>query len=465
MQQSGGIRSKIIIWFYLVLLFMIISSVLIFWIVRTVEEKHFNIGKADSFLEDILEVRRMEKNYLLYKDQKSMNEWISYLDITIKELTENKELFVWLSSLAEIDAVQQALQDYAATFTRFSEHPVEEKLLAVKLREQGNRLTTLTEDLIVHEHQTIHKLLALIRNSLLFMLPILILVFSSVAVLLGRGIVSSLQQLEQHAASIAAGNFVEVPFVSSNREVNSLINAFNQMCRELKRRQQQLVRSEKLASLGIMLAGVAHEFNNPLSNISSSAQILIEELEETDEEYARELAMQISTETHRASGIVNTLLPLTREDMFHRESHPLKPLCQEVLALLRGQLADNIDIQVVIADNVTVFADKQKIQQLFINLIKNSAHVLSDSGTIRIRAWQHQTELKIVVSDDGPGIPKQMQKKIFDPFFTTKDTGEGSGLGLFIVHDIVIQHGGSISIESDGEGTAFILRLPWEELV
>ncbi len=464
MKQPGGIRSKITFWFYLVFVFMVTSSVLMLWIVRTLEEKHFSIEKADIFLEVVLEVRRMEKNYLLYQDSNSMKEWTSYLGMATQELTDNREVFVRLSSLAEINAVQQALQRYQETFTRFRNFPAEETLLAVDIREQGNRLTTLTEELIIREHQTIHNLLALIRNTLLFLLPFLILVFSSVAVLLGRGIVSSLKQLERHAATIAAGDFVEVPFVSTNREINSLINAFNRMSRELKKRQQQLVRSEKLASLGIMLAGVAHEFNNPLSNISSSAQILIEELEERDEEYARELALQISSETNRASAIVNTLLPLAREDKFHRDSYSLKSLCEEVLVLLRGQLAENLDIQLIISDNIVIFADKQKIQQVFINLFKNSFDVLIDGGIIRIRAWQHQTELKIVLSDTGPGIPRQVQKKIFDPFFTTKDTGQGSGLGLFIVHDIIIQHGGSISVESTDEGTAFIIRLPGEEI-
>jgi signal transduction histidine kinase len=464
MRQPGGIRSKIIFWFYLVFLFMVVSSVLVFWVVKTVEEKHFTIEKADAFLEDILEVRRMEKDYLLYQDRKSMEKWANYLNTATQEVTDNKELFVWLSSLAEIDEVQLALQTYKATFTRFRNFPTEETMLAAKIREQGDRLTALTEELIVREHQTIHRLLAFIRNTLLIVLPFLVLIFSSVAILLGRGIVSSLKQLEQHAATIAAGNFVEVPFVSANREINSLINAFNQMSRELKNRQQQLVRSEKLASLGIMLAGVAHEFNNPLSNISSSAQILNEELEDTDRGYAKELALQISTETSRASSIVNTLLALAREDKFHRDSCPLKLLCEEVLVLLRGQIAKNVDIQLVISDDIIIFADKQKIQQVFINLLKNSLDALGDKGTIRIRAWQHQAELKISLSDDGPGIPKQIQKKIFDPFFTTKDTGQGSGLGLFIAHDIIIQHGGSISIATTGEGTAFIIKLPGEEV-
>jgi two-component system, NtrC family, sensor kinase len=464
MRQPGGIRSKITFWFYLVFVFMITSSVLMVWIVKALEEKHFSIEKADVFLENILEVRRMEKNYLLYKDRNSMEEWISYLAVATRELTDNREIFVRLSSLAEIDEVELALENYQTTFTRFRNLPIEEALLAVSVRKQGNRLTTLTEELIVREHQTIHTLLALIRNTLSFMLPFFILIFSWVAVLLGRGIVSSLKQLERHAATIAAGNFVEVPFISTNREINSLINAFNRMSRELKNRQQQLVRSEKLASLGIMLAGVAHEFNNPLSNISSSAQILIEELEEKDGEYARELALQISAETNRASAIVNTLLPLAREDKFHRDVYPLKSLCQEVLVLLRGQTAADVDIQLVIADEIVIFADKQKIQQVFINLLKNSFDALAGGGTIRIRAWQHQAELKITISDDGPGISRQVQKKIFDPFFTTKDTGQGSGLGLFIVHDIIVQHGGSIGIESTGEGAAFIIRLPGEEV-
>ncbi len=463
MRQPSGIRSQITFWFYLVLLFMVTSSILLFWIVQAVEEKHFTIEKADAFLEDILEVRRMEKNYLLYRDQKSMEKWATYLDTAAQELIDNKELFVWLSSLTEIDEVQIALQNYEVTFVQFKNFPKEETLLAVKIREQGNRLTTLTEELIIQEHRTIHRLLALIKNTLLFVLPLLVFVFSLVAVLLGRGIVSSLKQLEQHAATIAAGNFVEVPFSSTNREIISLINAFNRMSRELRKRQQQLVRSEKLASLGTMLAGVAHEFNNPLSNISSSAQILVEELEEKDGRYVRELALQIGSETNRASAIVNTLLPLAREDKFHRDLYSLKSICEEVLVLLRRKSVKNVAIQLVIPETVRIFADKQKIQQVFINLLENSSDAVGDEGIIRIRAWQHQNELKITVSDDGPGIPRQLQKKIFDPFFSTKDTGQGSGLGLFIVHDIIIQHGGSIGIENTDEGTTFVIKLPGEE--
>jgi signal transduction histidine kinase len=338
--------------------------------------------------------------------------------------------------------------------------------VAADIRDQGNQLTKLAEELVAMEHRAINNLLRIISNSLLLMLPLLIIFFGTIAALLGRGIVSSLKQLEKHADMIATGNFIEVPFTSSSREVNNLINAFNRMSRELKSRQQQLVRSEKLASLGTMLAGVAHEFNNPLSNISSSAQILNEEIGEDKNSFARDLLNQITAEASRASSIIKTLLSLARHETFHRDHYPLKPLLHEILALLHGQLAKDVDIQLAIPNELSIFADKQKIQQVFLNLLKNSMDALGGKGVIQIQAWQNQTEIKIVVSDDGPGMSDQVKKKIFDPFFTTKYTGQGSGLGLFIIHDIIIQHGGTITVESiKGKGTAFTIILPATESV
>ncbi len=463
MRQPGGIRSKIIFWFYLVLTFMIGSSVITYGIVRTVEEKLFNIEKTDAFLENILEMRMMEKNFLLYQDQQSLQQWGTLLETSEQQLNDNEALFTRLSSAAEISTVRKALTAYTVIFKAFLDNPKNDGEMAAEIRDHGGELTTLTEALIIREHETIHRLLGLIRNALIFMLPFLILLFSFVALLLGRGIVSSLKQLEQHAATIATGNFIEAPFTSTNREINSLIAGFNQMSRELKTRQQQLVHSEKLASLGTMLAGVAHEFNNPLSNISSSAEILAEELHAPDDSFAQELLNQITTETSRAAAIVRTLLSLAREEKFHRDHYPLKPLLEEILALLRGQMGKDIDITLVMADDLLIFADKQKIQQVFINLLKNSCDALNGKGLIQIRAWQNQAGLKISVRDNGPGIPKGLQAKIFDPFFTTKDTGHGSGLGLFIIHDIIVQHGGSISIDSDGEGTLFTIILPARE--
>lgn len=463
MKQPGGIRSKITFWFFLLLAFMVGLSVITYGIVSKVEEKLFNIETIDAFLENTLEVRRMEKNFLLYGDQKSLEQGAAYLATLSRQLIDNEELFIRLSSRQDISEAKTALRDYAATFAGLL-HAFESNEITGKIREQGNELTILAEDLVIRERQTINRLLRLISNTLLLTLPLLVALFSSAAALLGKGIVSSLKQVEKHAAMIATGNFVEAPFSSSNREVNSLITAFNKMSRELKSRQQQLVRSEKLASLGTMLAGVAHELNNPLSNISSSAQILAEEIDGNKESLATELLDQITAETSRAGTIVNTLLALARHENFHRDHYMLKPLLQEIISLLQGQIGKDMDIQLAVSDELDIFADKQKIQQVLINLLKNSIDALGGKGVIQIKAWQNQGDVKLVISDDGPGIPRQIREKIFDPFFTTKDTGQGSGLGLFIVHDIIVQHGGTINVDNrDEHGAAFTIILPAKE--
>lgn len=463
MRQPGGIRSKITFWFYLLLTFMVGNSLITYGIVRKVEEKLLNVETVDAFLENTLEVRSMEKNFLLYDDPQSLEEGVSHLATLTRQLAEHEELFISLSSLYDVSKVRTALQDYNTTFSQLSSPALRNKA-ASEIREQGTRLTLLAEDLVERERRAINELLRMISHSLLFMLPFLILFVGAVAAILGNGIVFSLKQLEKYAATIATGNFVEVNFSSNSREVGSLINAFNRMSRELKSRQQQLVRSEKLASLGTMLAGVAHEFNNPLSVISSSAEILAEEIGGEKDSLPQELLGQIIAETRRASSITKTLLNLARNENFHRDHYPLKSLLQEITVLLRRQLSSDVEVQLAIPDEVNIFADKQKIQQVFINLLKNSKEAMGGKGKICVKAWQDQSVLKIVVSDDGPGMSAQVKEKIFDPFFTTNDKGQGSGLGLFIVHDIIVQHGGTISVDSvKGEGATFTIILPVKE--
>lgn len=463
MQQPGGIRSKIMFWFYLLLAFMVGISTITYWIVSRIEGKLHNIETVDTFLANTLEVRRMEKNFLLYNDPKALQQGEMYLDALTGQLADNEELFVRLSSQQNINTVRSTLQDYGATFARLGHNELSRELAAL-IREQGNELIMLTEDLVVMERRAIQRLIRLISNTLLLTLPLLIVLFSAAAALLGRGIVSSLKKLERHAALIATGNFVEAPFTSSNHEINSLISAFNRMSRELKKRQQQLVKSEKLASLGTMLAGVAHELNNPLSNISSSAELLDEEIGPANTPLAHQLLDQIHLETQRSISIVQTLLSLARHENFQRRHYPLRALLQEIVLLLKGQIPRGVEIRLAVGEELSVFVDKQKIQQAILNLLKNSIDALAGKGIIQIKAWQKQGGIKIVIADDGPGIPVQLKDKIFDPFFTTKDTGQGSGLGLFIVHEIVSQHGGTIHIDLQRQaGAAFIINLPGKE--
>jgi len=226
------------------------------------------------------------------------------------------------------------------------------------------------------------------------------------------------------------------------------------------------VQSEKLASLGTLLSGVAHELNNPLSNISTSAQILEEEVDEDNPEYKLNLVRQIIEQSDRARDIVRSLLEFSRAHAFQKQALFLKPLIDETIVLLRGQVPSEVDIQVDVPADLQIKADKQRLQQVFLNLIKNAIDVIGHAGHIWIYVQEVVTnrgkkEIEIFVEDDGPGIPHDVLPKIFDPFFTTKDVGHGSGLGLYVVHDIIEWHNGTIKVDSrPGEGTTFIVWLP-----
>jgi signal transduction histidine kinase len=240
-----------------------------------------------------------------------------------------------------------------------------------------------------------------------------------------------------------------------------------------------MVRSEKLASLGTMLSGVAHELNNPLSNISTSTQILAEELGQAEPDYQRELVEQIDSETDRARQIVRALLDFAPERAFRRESVPLQPLLQDTLRLFAGQVPDNVRIALEVPADITVDADRPRLQQVFLNLFRNAVEAMPAGGELTVRASNAAPEaalpgrrrqggviagrplVEIEVRDTGSGIPADALPRIFDPFFSTKDVGKGTGLGLFVAHQIVSEHGGSIAAESPpGQGTRFTLRLP-----
>jgi signal transduction histidine kinase len=288
----------------------------------------------------------------------------------------------------------------------------------------------------------------------------------AIAAFLGRRVVSSLKMLEGYTKIISQGDFVEITVGEGEQEIRSLLTAFNRMTKELQIRQHQLVQSEKLAALGTLLSGVAHELNNPLSNISTSAQILSEEIEEDDVEFKTNLITQIETQADKARDIVKTLLEFSRIKEFRKEKLLFKKLVDETILLVRGHAPDNVIIAVDIPEDLTILADKQRMQQVLLNLIKNGIDAILDNGHIWISAsntayFSSYNGVEILIEDDGPGIEEEQLKKIFDPFFTTKDVGKGSGLGLFIVHDIIEWHGGSITVDSrPGLGTTFIIWLP-----
>ena len=276
--------------------------------------------------------------------------------------------------------------------------------------------------------------------------------------------------------AVANGNLTRLNMPIDDREIASLANAFNHVLRELELRH--LLRSEKLASLGTMLSGVAHELNNPLSNISSSCQILMEEIDQADPEFRREMLGQIDEQTIRARNIVRSLLDFARDREFKAEPLHLARLVEESLRFLKGQTPPRVAVSLEIPPDLVLQGDKQRLQQVVLNLVKNALEALEGAGEVRITAARRKLTgdavppgsgihfhvlgrckslsevVDIEISDNGMGIPPEILPRIFDPFFTTKEVGKGSGLGLFVVFQIIEEHGGCTDIYGGPSGKA-----------
>ena len=241
---------------------------------------------------------------------------------------------------------------------------------------------------------------------------------------------------------------------------------------KLKRAQDNLVRSEKLASMGRLVAGIAHEINNPVNAVINTLGPLEETLRQIGETVdagdaaelgrgAEEMLAVIQRGATRTKAIVQALHNYSRGDDSGQREVELARSVDDSLDLLRHRLR-NVQVVKEVEPGARILGLPGQIDQVLMNLITNAAQALGEQGgTIRVGARERADGIEVWVADDGPGIPPEVLPRIFDPFFTTKDVGEGSGLGLSIVHGIVDRHGGNIDVESaPGKGTRFRMLFP-----
>ena len=295
------------------------------------------------------------------------------------------------------------------------------------------------------------------RRTHRFLVALLVgapLLAAAITFAIGRSIAKPLARLREGAARLARGDLETRIAVESRGELGALASQFNAMTAALKDHQARLVQSEKLAGIGHLAAGVAHEINNPLGVILGYAKLLSRKAEGE----LREDLRVIEEEGLRAKAIVEGLLDLSRAPDPARERIDLRLACDEVVARLgEAHLLDGVEVRV--EGRGVAEAHPAKLRQVVSNLVRNAAEAAGPGGRVAVRVAEEDGEAQVAVTDDGPGLSPEARERIFEPFFTTKE--RGTGLGLALSRAIARGHGGDLEACDGAQGGAvFTLRVP-----
>ncbi len=468
-----SIRAKVILGFVLSIIAFVGVGIYAYRNLLTIERKFSFVVRGHELHDTLLEARRYEKNFLLYGQRQSYEEALAYLErakevyLRIHPDVEGLKGVSYLERLEnEMDSYGQLLRELGTGQGKDNPNARKDQIEA-EIRQVGKDLVNLSLRLSDFEHTRVQQIVKSLKTKILSFAFILLLLGVFLIVLVSRKIVVPLRVIEKTTQRIAQGDFKPLPVVQTRDETQSVVEAFNKMISELEKRQDQLVQAQKLSSIGILTSGIAHQLNNPLNNISTSCQILQEEIGEANSELIGKLLNNIDQEVDRSRDIVKGLLEFSREREFQQARVNLENLIIRTTRLIASQLPAGVEISTEIPEDLDIIADVQKLQEVLLNLLLNASQAMpNEVGRIIITAAEDKRakQVEILIKDSGCGIPENNLPHIFDPFFSTKEVGYGTGLGLSVAHGIIEQHKGTLSVESRvGEGSVFTIRLPLRE--
>ena len=422
---------------------------------------------ADSLNASFLEMRLSEKNYFLYKDEATLpriKKEIQESYLTIESMRPNIIKAIGDENFENLQLNLKRYEDTVEKVGKSNQGTGDKNTIEQAVRESGRALRLFSDHMVREERQEVNNIISASKRTLLSFFGLVIFVAIMSSYLFFSRMFKNLRRIERTANSISAGNFSKIKGKIPKNELGSAMAAINAMCEELKTGHEQLIQSRKLASLGTLTAGVAHELGNPLNNISMVAQTYLELLENLSEEDKVDYVKTILEETERIRRIVQDLLDFSRTRERDFKVSDINDVVTRALKLVQNMLdVSGMKTKVDLQDKLPpVFIDENKIREVLVNLVTNAIHAMSagDSVFLRTKRAEEKDHIIIEIEDTGKGIPPEFLEHIFDPFFSTKGT-EGTGLGLSISYGIIKKHKGTMEVRSTvGVGTTFMIELP-----
>ena len=515
-----SLKKKIILGFLISSVIIVILAVSAFVNFVEIRKEIRFLELSDTVRTRALQLRRHEKNFFLYGDKnesESFHRYLEELEATLAQASpvyKSTSLFTLTSRIEEygrrfshiehivgefhreFDTLKPSHRQYAVFFplveSTFLERPmVNAELLRnifllapdnmlirglteldaeiVALRKNGEEILNVSNDLDKSAREKVENSIGLLQAAVLVLFPLFLVVGIGTLFIISHNVVNRLKILTNAVEKAGKGDFSSLEVPEKHDEVGILMTAFNHMKNdllnrdiELSTKNEELHRTRKLASIGTLASGVAHELNNPLNNIYLSAQILEKETQESSSPMVKEIVTDIVGQTIRVKGIVGDLLEFAKGREPRRKEIEMTELIRKAYRLV-SMTEDTKKVNFTLdndPDGAVAYADPEQLERVFINLFNNALDAMSGAGDLAVKVSRAGDGLiGITVSDTGKGMPADALAKVFEPFYTTKD--KGTGLGLAITFNIIKRHGGKVSVEStEGGGTVFTIVLP-----
>ncbi len=456
------IERKVILSNSVIMVLMLLMGVVGYQSLSVILLKLRFVEIADDLNAGFLEMRLAEKNHFLYADPGALGEIEVKLGLTLLAIDRAAEEIAAAIGPKKLEELRELVNAYRLSLAELPRHPQDEARAEAALRSRGQELREFSAAITVLERQEVNRIIASARRVLFVSFGVFFLLAFAVSHAISQRIVRSLRSIEALARSISLGNFQQIGALKTDDELDAVVAAINSMSEELEHREEQIIQTKKLASIGVLTAGVTHELTNPVNIISMIAQTFVELHEHLAPSKQLEMVSQIEEETERIRRIIRNLLDFSKPQGTRLERADLNQLVTKTLPLVQNQLTvSNIELKLALAEPLPgVYVDEHQIQQVLVNLVVNAVQAMVPGGHLTISSRVASGRVELSVHDDGKGIAPEHLPQIFDPFFSTKGV-DGTGLGLSVSYGIIKNHHGDIRVESRvGGGTTFIIGLP-----